>query len=88
VKKSAAARPSQCAARNVFQDGRAPLRCRLDAVILEDRLNRVAADLVTEPFEPSADARVVPGRVLIRHADLSFAKTAPTLTGRELHQGF
>src|SRR2546421_12643350 len=38
--------------------GRATLRCRLDPVILEDRFDRVARDVVAETLEPTADARV------------------------------
>jgi hypothetical protein len=48
---------------------RAALRCGLDAVVLEDSLDRIAGDVVTETLEPTADARVAPGRVLRRHAD-------------------
>jgi hypothetical protein len=42
---------------------RATLRRGLDAVVLEDRLDRIAGDVVTETLEPTADARVAPGRV-------------------------
>src|SRR5262245_33775572 len=48
---------------------RAALWCRLDAVVLEDRLNGVAGDVVAERLEPTADARVPPGRVLLCHAE-------------------
>ena len=48
---------------------RAPLRCRLDAVILEDRLDRIAGHVVAERLEPTADARVTPRRILLCHAD-------------------
>src|SRR5262245_34173736 len=44
---------------------RAALRCRLDAMIFEDRLDRVAGDVVAEPLKPTADARVAPGLVLL-----------------------
>ncbi len=47
---------------------RAALRCRLDAVILEDRFDRVAGDVAAETLEPTPDARVAPGRVLLCHA--------------------
>ena len=47
---------------------RAALRCGLDAVIPEDRFDRVASELVTQVLQPAADARLA-GRVLVRHAD-------------------
>ena len=47
---------------------RAALRCGRDAVVLEDRLDRVPGDLVAEALQPPADARVAPGRILVRHA--------------------
>ena len=40
-----------------------------DAVVLEDRFDRVSGDVVTEVLEPAADTRVAPRRVLLRHAD-------------------
>src|SRR3989442_1079067 len=45
------------------------LRCRLDAVILEDRFDRVAGDVVAKTVKPTADARVAPGWVVLCHAD-------------------
>src|SRR5205823_2054091 len=48
---------------------RAALWCGLNAVILENGFDRVAANVVAEPLEPTADARVAPGRVLLCHAD-------------------
>ena len=48
---------------------RAALRGGRDAVVLEDRLDRVPAHLVAEALQPTADARVAPGRILVRHAD-------------------
>ena len=48
---------------------RAALRCGLDAVVLEDRFDRVPGDVVAEVLQPAADARVAPGRILVRHAD-------------------
>src|ERR1700676_3323537 len=42
---------------------------RLDAMVLEDHLDSIAGDVVTETREPTADARVAPSRVLRRHAD-------------------
>jgi hypothetical protein len=47
---------------------RAALRCRLDAVVFEDRFDRVARHVVAETLQPAADAGVAPGRVLGRHA--------------------
>ena len=47
---------------------RAALRCGCDAVVLEDRFDGIAADLVAEALQPTADARVAPGRILVRHA--------------------
>jgi hypothetical protein len=44
---------------------RAALRCWLNAVIREDRFDRVARDVVAEARQPAADARVAPGRVSI-----------------------
>ena len=48
---------------------RAALRCGLDAVVFEDRFDRVARHVVAETLQPAADACVAPGRVLGRHAD-------------------
>ena len=45
------------------------MRRRLDAVILEDRFDRVAGHVVPETLEPTADPRIAPGRVLLCHAD-------------------
>jgi len=36
---------------------------------LEDSLDRVARDLVVEALQRTADSRVAPRRVLVRHAD-------------------
>ena len=47
---------------------RAALRCGLDAVVFEDRFNRVARDVVAETLQPAADPCVTPGRILRRHA--------------------
>src|SRR5262245_57261848 len=47
---------------------RAALGCGLDAVVLEDRLDRVAGDVVAEALQPAPDSRVAPGRVLVRQA--------------------
>ena len=47
---------------------RAALRCGLDAVVLQDRFDRVPSDVVAEVLQPAADARVAPGRILVRHA--------------------
>src|SRR6202049_3787799 len=47
---------------------RAALGCGLDAVVFEDRFNRVARHVVAETLQPAADAGVAPGRVLGRHA--------------------
>src|SRR6516165_1691733 len=60
---------------------RAALRYRLDAMVLEDRLNRVAGDVVADALQPATDPRVPPGRVLGRHAhdergDLRFGARA------------
>jgi hypothetical protein len=52
VKKSAAARPSQCAAKCLPGHLRAALRSGLDAVILQDRFDCVAGDVVAEVFSP------------------------------------
>ena len=69
AKESAASRPSQCAANYVFQGRlRAGLRCGFDAMVVEDRFDRVARHGVAEPLQPPADAGVAPGRVLVRHA--------------------
>ena len=48
---------------------RAALRCRLNAVILEDRFDRVACDVVAEALQPAANARVAPGRIFDGHAN-------------------
>jgi hypothetical protein len=70
VKKSAAAIVSQWAARNVFQDVFVP-RSGAGAMpwSLQDRLDRVARDLVAEAPQSAANTCVTPGRVLVRHAD-------------------
>src|ERR1700730_7054053 len=47
---------------------RAALRCRLDAVVFEDRFDRVARHVVAETLQPAADAGVIPGLILGRHA--------------------
>ena len=48
---------------------RAARRGGLDAVVREDRFDRVARDVVAEALQPAADACVAPGKVLGRHAD-------------------
>src|SRR5262245_6629830 len=48
---------------------RAALGCGFDAVVLEDRLDRVAGHFVAETLQRAADSRVAPRRVLVRHAD-------------------
>src|SRR5215510_3533847 len=48
---------------------RAALRCWLDALVLENRLDRVAGDFVAEALQPAPDSRVAPGWILVRHAD-------------------
>jgi hypothetical protein len=47
---------------------RAPLRCGLDAILFEDRFDRVARHVVAETLQPAADACVAPGRILGCHA--------------------
>ena len=47
---------------------RAALRGGLDAVVLQDRFDRVPSDVVAEVLQAAADARVAPGRILGRHA--------------------
>jgi len=39
----------------------------LDAMIFEDGLDRIARDVMPEVLQGAADARVAPGRVLVRH---------------------
>jgi hypothetical protein len=69
VKKSAAASPSQCAARKVLpRHLRPPFGCGLDAVVLQDRFHRVPRDVVAEVLQPTADASIAPGWILVRHA--------------------
>ena len=46
---------------------RAALRGRRDATVLEDRLDCVPGDLVAKALQPTADAGVAPGRILVRH---------------------
>jgi len=88
VKKSAAARPVPMRGEERLpRHVRAALRCRLNAVILEDRFDRVAGDVVTETLEPTADARVAPGRVLLCHADTSAARSGLVL-GRPGRRAF
>src|SRR5262249_20774001 len=48
---------------------RAAVGCRLEAMVLEARLDRVAGDFVAEALQPGPDSRVAPGRVLVRPAD-------------------
>jgi len=48
---------------------RAALRCRLDTVIFENRFDRVAGEVMPEMFQPAADPRVAPGRILVSQAD-------------------
>ena len=68
MNRSAAARPSQCACRNVFQGVRwFPLGSRGDPVVVQDPLHRVPGDVVAEVGERAADPRVAPRRILIRH---------------------
>jgi hypothetical protein len=43
--------------------------CRLDAMILEDGLDRVASGVVAESLKATAHARVAPRRILPCHAD-------------------
>ena len=71
MKKSAAARPSYCAAKNVFHGVRVRRSGAgsMPSVVRKDRVDRVAGDVVAEEVHPAADARVAPGRVLRRHAD-------------------
>ena len=45
------------------------LRCGRDAVVPEDRFDRVACNVMAETLQPAADACVAPGRVLGRHTD-------------------
>src|SRR6478672_4566143 len=51
------------------EHGRATVGCRLDAVIPDDRFDRVTADVAAKRLEPAADARVAPSRVLPCQAD-------------------
>ena len=48
---------------------RAAFRCGRDAVVLQDRFDRVPGEVVTEIHQPAADSGVAPGRILVRHAD-------------------
>ena len=69
VNESAAARPSKMSGeKRLPRSVRAALRCRRDAVVPEDRLDRVTRDVVTEALQSPADARVAPGRILVRHS--------------------
>src|SRR5262245_36734017 len=69
VKKSAAGRPSQCAARKVFHGifvrrsgaGSMPWSFRMALIVLP-------RDLVAEVLQPPADAGISPGWILVRHA--------------------
>src|SRR6476620_6471720 len=47
---------------------RAALWCRCDAVVLEDRLDRLLGDIMAEALQISADPRIAPRRSLVRHA--------------------
>jgi hypothetical protein len=47
---------------------RAALWGRLDAVILQDRFDRVAGEVVPEMLQRAAEAGVAPRRILSRHA--------------------
>src|ERR1700674_693754 len=47
---------------------RAARRGGFDAVVFEDRLDRVARNVMAETLQPAADACVAPGWVLVRHA--------------------
>src|SRR6516165_9565606 len=66
---------------------RAALRYRLDAMVLEDRLDRVAGDVLADGLQPAADPRVPPGRVLGRHphderGDVRLRARAPGASSR------
>jgi hypothetical protein len=69
VKKSAAASPSQRGEECLPRHLRTAFRCRLDAVVLQDRFDRVPRDVVAEVLQPATDAGVAPGWILVRHAD-------------------
>src|SRR6266849_6526022 len=68
VKKSAAARPSQCAARNVFQGVFVPRSGAGSTPWSLRSLIVLRATSWPETLQPAADACVAPGRVLGRHA--------------------
>jgi len=51
---------------NVFQGVVVPRSGGLNAMVLEDRCDRVAGDVVAEALQPAADACGAPGRVLVR----------------------
>src|SRR4030095_10749768 len=42
--------------------------CGLDAVVLQDRFDRVPSDVVAEVLQSATNPRVAPGRILARHA--------------------
>jgi hypothetical protein len=46
---------------------RAAFWCGLDAVVLQDRLDRIPSDVMSEVLQPAPDARV--GKILVCHAD-------------------
>ena len=47
---------------------RSALRCGRDAVVYVDCFDRIPANLVAEALQATADARVAPGGILVRHA--------------------
>ena len=60
---------SQCAARKVFQGVFAPRSGgRLDAVVRENCLDRVAGNVVADGLQSATDPRVPPRRIFGRHA--------------------
>jgi len=58
-------RGEECLPRHL----RAAFRCGLNAVVLQDRLDRVPSDVMAEVLQPAADAGVAPRRILLRHAN-------------------
>ena len=69
VKKSMAAISPQCARRNALQGHAfALLGHRNDAGLEQDEFGCVAADLVAEVEQRTANARVAPSAVLLGHA--------------------
>src|SRR5262249_41843190 len=47
---------------------RAPFWSGLDAVVLQDRFDRVPRDVVAKVLQPAANAWIAPRRILVRHA--------------------